>query len=267
MNKVHGCGQIGVDARLTLAARRALLGAGTIRGRSVRVIWAVVCALVGLGSSAEAATLARAGFVFPAGPVRIVLLRPEVRMGAFNAGGFETPNADWIAAARVNIQRAFVDAAEARAANLTYIDEAQGDDADVLGHYRSLFGAVADAVMEHGLTPDRLPTKRNGLDWSLGPGIGQVKALSGAGYALFVKTHDAYGTSGRKALQVLAALRAHAVIAPGIHAGYAALVDLRTGDLVWFTADLDMGGDLRQGDGARKRVGELLHGFPRRPAT
>jgi hypothetical protein len=227
----------------------------------VRAVWAVVGLLAGLGTPVGAATLTRAGFAFPPGAVRIVLLRPDIKMGAYNAGGVETPDADWITAARANMQRAFVTAAEARAADLTYVDDPQGDAA--LGQYRSLFGLVADAVLDHGLAADRLPTKAHDLEWSLGPGIGQVKALAGADYALFVKTHDAYGSSGRKTLQVLAAFR-YMVVMPGIHAGYAALVDLRTGDLVWFNADLQMGGDLRDDGGARKRVGELLRGFPRR---
>lgn len=55
-------------------------------------------------------------------------------------------------------------------------------------------------------------------------------------------------------------------IAVGVHKGFAGLVDLHTGDLVWLNADMQMGGDVRDADGAQKRVGQLLAGFPGRPA-
>ncbi len=48
----------------------------------------------------------------------------------------------------------------------------------------------------------------------------------------------------------------------GQHKGFAGLIDLRTGALVWLNADLQMGGDVRTADGAQKRVRELLAHFP-----
>ena len=48
----------------------------------------------------------------------------------------------------------------------------------------------------------------------------------------------------------------------GEHVGYAGLVDLRTGDLLWLNADAAMGGDVREIDGSQKRVRQLLEEFP-----
>jgi len=48
----------------------------------------------------------------------------------------------------------------------------------------------------------------------------------------------------------------------GVHQGYAGLVDLKTGDLVWFNLDPLSGGDPRDAEGAAKRVRELLTAFP-----
>ncbi len=59
-----------------------------------------------------------------------------------------------------------------------------------------------------------------------------------------------------------------ALLGPGIavksgeHAGYAGLIDLKTGDVVWLNADGAMGGDVRTAEGADKRVGQLLEGLP-----
>jgi hypothetical protein len=83
-----------------------------------------------------------------------------------------------------------------------------------------------------------------------------------ADYALFIYNKDAYGSTGRKLLQIAAALGPGISVKSGEHLGYAGLVDLRTGDLVWLNADGQMGGDVREADGADKRVSQLLEEFP-----
>ena len=73
---------------------------------------------------------------------------------------------------------------------------------------------------------------------------------------------DAYGSTGRKLLQIVAMLGPGIPLSAGEHAGYAGLVDLRTGDLLWLNADRAMGGDLRTPEGAATRVRQLLANFP-----
>jgi hypothetical protein len=52
-------------------------------------------------------------------------------------------------------------------------------------------------------------------------------------------------------------------ISTGGTGGFASLVDLRTGDVVWFNK-LDAGfGDLRNPDGAKTAIRELLKDMPR----
>src|SRR3546814_4805041 len=93
-------------------------------------------------------------------------------------------------------------------------------------------------------------------DWS-----SDVCSSDLANYALFIYNKDAYGSTGRKLLQFTAALGGVSVKS-GEHAGYAGLVDLKTGDLLWLNADGAMGGDVREVDGAEKRVSQLLEEFP-----
>src|SRR5258706_14831613 len=87
--------------------------------------------------------------------------------------------------------------------------------------------------------------------------------MTGSDYALFLFSHDAYGSAGRKTAQIFGALMG-VYIAPGVHIGYAGLVDLKTGDVVWLNADPQMGGDVRTAEGATKRVTQLLAGLPGR---
>ena len=81
---------------------------------------------------------------------------------------------------------------------------------------------------------------------------------------MFIYTHDAYGDAGRKVAQLLMAGLFGAYVPAGVHIGYAGLVDLETGDMVWLNADIQMGGDMRDAAGADKRVKELMRGFPKR---
>ncbi len=90
-------------------------------------------------------------------------------------------------------------------------------------------------------------------------------------YALFLHAEDSFASTGRVALQVLGiAGCAVGFCAPNIGGGgqfaYASLVDLRTGEVVWFNvlqastpiAGIKMG-DIRTADGAAVMVERLLN--------
>jgi hypothetical protein len=134
----------------------------------------------------------------------------------------------------------------------------------------ALFSAVADSVIRYQFfVGNRLPTKRRdnasgNFDWTLGPGVTSIPGAPEADYALFIDTEDQYGSTGRKVLQILAAATVHVAVRSGVHKGFAGLVDLRTGNLVWLNADMAMGGDVRTPEGAQRRVGQLLEDFPGR---
>jgi hypothetical protein len=216
----------------------------------------------------------RPGFAFPADhPIRILVLRPEVKAGAQSAGGTISPNAGWTRNARTNISNALTAARPGGAADVVFMPDAEGDAAAVLADYRALFGAVADTVLQHRLVKgDRLPTKKTGFEYSLGPGVAKLAERTGGDYALFVSTNDAYGSTGRKLLQIAAIMATAAVgvgptVTSGQHTGYAGLVDLKTGDLIWINADAKMGGDVRETDGATRRVTQLLEDFPAQSAA
>jgi hypothetical protein len=216
---------------------------------------------------AQEKTGVKPGFRLKPGTARIVLLRPSIKVGAQSTGGLFEPNADWTAQARENIAAA-LGAAQSGLGNSVgdYVEPANADPA-LLAEYQELFDAVAQSVIEYQFFPgNRLPTKkRDGqFEWSLGADVARLPGLSGADYALFVTTEDHFGSTGRKVLQVFAAL-ARVPVTAGVHKGFAGLVDVRTGELVWLNADLQMGGDVREAGGAQKRVRQLLEGFPGKP--
>jgi outer membrane protein assembly factor BamB len=126
----------------------------------------------------------------------------------------------------------------------------------------ALHRAVAESVWVHHANGTQLPTKDGQLDWSLGAGAVQaLRERTGADYALFTWVRDSYASSERKAVMV-GMLLLGSVTLGGNQAGYASLVDLKTGRVVWFR-DLDrMWGDLREPQPAAETVDALLEGFP-----
>lgn len=244
----------------------------------MRKFWVagLACACLAFVSvPAAAKAIQRDGFAFPKeGTVKIVMFRPDVHVGSLGAGGVDSPNADWTATARANMQKSFENAAESREAQIEFLGDPEGDNAQMLNDYRGLFQIVSTEILNHGVFIDRFPTKlappdpkasgkRYRLDWTLGSEVQKIKQITGADYAMFVYTYDSYGDAGRKVAQLLMAGLFGAYIPAGVHIGYAGLVDLNTGDVAWFNADIAMGGDPREVDGATKRVTQLMAGFPK----
>lgn len=199
---------------------------------------------------------------------KILVFRPAVRVGAQSTGGMFEPNAEWTERAKANIQAALEKFQKKLGNEVIIAPDAYGDDARNLQEYMVLFSAISQAVIEYQFFPgNRLPTKKRDskadvFDWSLGAGVADLPGAKDADYALFIYNKDAYGSTGRKVLQVLAILGPGAAISSGEHQGFAGLVDLKTGDLLWLNADGAMGGDVREVDGSEKRVQQLLEDFP-----
>jgi len=195
---------------------------------------------------------------------KLVLFRPAVRVGEQSTGGQPEPNADWTVQARTLIEAEL----KRRQANLgvevVSEPELAGDDARSLAEHKALFNSVANSVLNYQLFKgNRLPTRKNRpFDWTMGDGARRISEMTGARYGLFVTTDDQYGSLGRKMFQFLAAGLVGVGVSSGVHTGYAGLVDLQTGQLVWINADGKMGGDVRTEEGALKRVDQLLEDFP-----
>ncbi len=221
-----------------------------------------------LPAAAQERSATKQGFTLaPNSKKKILVFRPAVSVGAQSTGGLFEPNAEWTEQAKVRIQAA-LDKLQAELGNEVVVaPESYGDDARNMQEHTALFAAVSKAVIEYQFfVGNRLPTKKRDnkadiFDWSLGDGVASLPGAKEADYGLFIYNKDAYGSTGRKLLQ-MAALLGGVSVTSGDHRGYAGLVDLKTGDLLWLNADAAMGGDVREVDGSEKRVRQLLEDFP-----
>ncbi|MCA1662606.1 MAG: hypothetical protein LC648_10875 [Novosphingobium sp.] len=229
---------------------------------------AVALAVAGAVAPAHAqfggpkADATRKGFVLPAGEVRILVFRPEISVGSQTTGGMNEPNAEWTRTARANLLAALEKTPAMQGNRMVIAPELEGPQGALLNDYTALFKTVAFAAFNHKMFPgNRLPTKKGDFEWTLGEGAAALKPLGGD-YGLFFYTYDSYGSTGRKIAQVVGLLLGAGLIPAGVHVGYAGLVDLSTGDLVWLNADTGIGGDPRTVEGADKRIAQLLEDFP-----
>ena len=106
-----------------------------------------------------------------------------------------------------------------------------------------------------------MPAKGDTFDWSLGPGVEALAERYQADYALFSFYRDYQASGGRVAFAILAAAAGVAVPTTA-EFGFASLVDLHSGDIVWFNK-VDVGaGELRDPGGARQVIDTLFKGLP-----
>lgn len=217
----------------------------------------------------------RPGFELKPGTARIILMRPVIRVGEQSTGGMFEPNADWTRQSRENILAELRKYQSNLGNEIVDYEEGLAGDGGLAVQYEKLFGSLANSVIEYQFfAGNRLPTKKrkNQFDWGLGREINNINKVNNGDYALFIWTRDEYGSTGRKMLQaasiLVSAFGVPVAVTSGVHQGYAGLIDLKTGDLVWLNADLQMGGDVRTPEGAQKRVRQLLEDFPgRSPAA
>lgn len=236
-----------------------------------------IAATVALGMTASACVqtrqLADLQFTPLQGDYRLLVLRPNVNVSELTAGGMTQPRADWTEQARSNITAALRAQQAARGGQMLIADRrgsVPGVDADTVAEIERLNYVVDQSIVLHKYYGISLPTKRNrGLDYTLGEAAVELGRKTGYDYMLFMHAEDNRASAGRTALQVIGI--AGCIIgfcAPSGGANqlaYASLVDLKSGDVVWFNV-VQTGsqlpgvtfGDIRTPQGAALMVERLL---------
>ncbi len=213
-------------------------------------------------------------FTVPQGDYKLIVLRPDVSVGSITTGGMVEPRADWTEQARSSITAALKKQQGTRGGQVLFIErrtEIPGVSAQELADIERLNYAVNQSIVLHKYLGEYLPTKRGkGLDWTLGQDAVRLGQKSGYDYALFLHAEDQVASTGRIALGVIGLAGCFVgFCAPNIGGAtqldYASLVDLKTGQVVWFNV-VRAGsqvpgikfGDLRTPEGADQMVERLL---------
>lgn len=231
----------------------------------IRYVPMAAVLLMFLGGCTSTAQQSSDGFRRPAGNYKLIVMRPDISVSVLTAGGMNEPREDWTLAARDNVLAA-LRAQQAKNGGTTRVvfasTSAATDDPSLLQLDR-LHEAVGRSILLHKYTPGgALPTKKNRFDWTLGKLATDYGAASGNDYALFLYARDSFSSGGRVALQAVGLLGCVvgvcAMPGGGIQQAFVSLVDLKTGDIVWFNHLVSTAGDIRTAEGADKMVNKLL---------
>jgi hypothetical protein len=190
----------------------------------------------------------------------VVVMPPDVKYFLYTAGGVPQPHADWTKAARENFRNALESFASERNIRVVWADGEDSLDDDEIA-YQNLYAAVGRAILVHHFGNVSLPAKSGRFDWSLGPGIEKIGRKYNADYALFSFYRDYQASGGRVAFAVFAAV-AGIGVPTSIETGFASLVDLKTGDVVWFNTVTAGSGEFRDPAGARTAIDRLFSEMP-----
>jgi len=232
----------------------------------------VVIALVLAGCTTPTSrTNTTAKFEWTSPTKRIVIVEPDIQLSLLDAGGVLEPRADWTETARGTIDKGLRDHFGKNGTEVVSAAEPTEREVQLM----KLHNAVGVAILTHLYGPqgsssagvNQLPNKGSALDWTLGPGTAEMRDHYDADYALFVFVRDSYSSAAKKALDVLtviagAALGVGIIPAGGVQVGFASLVDLRTGNIVWFNRAIDGMGDLREEAKDERATTQLLKDIP-----
>jgi len=239
-----------------------------------RGLAAAVAACAALSACVQTRQYADVQFTPPSGDYKLLVLRPDVTVGSIATGGMVQPRADWTEQARASIVQALRAQQALRGGNVMVIEhrnQLPGVSEQELADVERLNFAVDQSIVLHKYLGDGLPTKRGrGLDWTLGADAVRLGQKTGYDYALFLHAEDQVASGGRIALGILGLAGCFiGFCAPNVggqqQLDYASLVDLKTGEVVWFNVVAAGSqvpgikfGDLRTPAGATQMVDRLL---------
>jgi hypothetical protein len=229
----------------------------------------------------------------------MLLMPPDIELDEHGLTG-STARVDWAAEARQKVEAIVRGILERRGTMVTVFlaTDAQASAAQdsAMAQQRALVRELADRSFYPGARRFVIGARR----WSIGPAARDLRQGSDARYALFLGLRDQYSSTGRVVGQVaLGVLFVAAVVMLGVpltppdfgdsHAfslspsgrspayaqttagagsgcpeqtGYASLIDLETGDVVWLNRVSEGCSDLRDTDDLQRTLELLLSGFP-----
>ncbi len=190
---------------------------------------------------------------------RVLLMDIDIECSSVSASGLVEPNASWTARCKESVQSALDDFLADRKAELVLYDAAAMPP-DRIRRYQEL-ARLYEAVGTSIINRNAYPTAEDKSDWSMGKGVRVIREDHNADYALFIYLRDQYETGGRVATRLAFAMLG-VITTPATQQGFASLVDLETGDVVWFNELFSTVGDLRNEESARDAIDALFDGSP-----
>jgi hypothetical protein len=189
-------------------------------------------------------------------------MTPDIQLSLLTAAGVPEAREDWSQQGRDNLATGLRTYIEARGHVHNALDPATAMDGHV-GQLIRLHDAVGQSIIAFNYGYLALPTHdHTHFEWTLGPGVQDMATTYNADYALFITGRGSYASSGRVAAMVALSLVGVGVPLGGQQA-FASLVDLHTGNVVWFNVvTAAPSEDMRNPEQARTLATRLMSTAP-----
>ncbi len=205
----------------------------------------------------------------------VALLPADVKVYELGAGGTRELMDEWSDKARENVLASIHKrVGQGGLLALKEFDPTQDPAVDEEARdVRALYEAVSSSVITHTYALETIfQTKKERFDYSLGP-LPKLAQAAEADAVLFVYAVDHISSGGRVALNIFTVLvgaAAGVIIVPagGATVVTAALVDAKTGDVLWFNARASRGGhDLREAASAENLINDTFEALVKDAAS
>jgi hypothetical protein len=224
-----------------------------------------LCALSALLVLAACATSAPKTFTGqfdpPPAASRVLVMTPDVQLHIMTTAGLHEPREDWSRSARDNLAASVAGFVTNEGHFPSALDPATAMEGRV-GQIIRLHDAVGSSIIAINYLGVNVPTRRENFEWTLGSGVQELATTHNADYALFITAQGSYASAGRAAAVVGMALLGVGMPMGGQQA-FASLVDLRTGNVIWFNVvTAAPGEDMREPEGAVEVTRRLMEDAP-----
>lgn len=194
-------------------------------------------------------------------PHKVLLLPVDVIIKEVTAGGVAEEVPDWSKRGSTNVREAlskYFNAEKKKKIRLLEMPKLSDRDNDNVKQHLALYRRVAGAVVDTSYGQMPWPHKIQKFDYTLGHGLSALAERTGADSAIIVVGEDEVSTTGRKiaAFFLDSVSYGHSFLS-------AAIVNLKTGDVLWFNYAFQYKStDMREPDDALKLVEMLFQEYP-----
>ena len=202
-------------------------------------------------------------------PKRILFLPADIRLHELSAGGVAEKVDAWTEAASANATRVVNQIASTRHPfEIVESPELSAEEKAILEEHIALYDTVAgSAYFARSSMFKAWQDRGKAFDYTLGPGLKALAERTNVDAALIVSGSDYISTGGRKAAMVMGALLGAVtgvVVMPGGGTSFVSVgvVDLRTGDLLWFGTDQSGSTNFQNEADLRNMIEGLFNTYP-----
>ncbi|HBG62051.1 MAG: hypothetical protein A2Y03_06630 [Omnitrophica WOR_2 bacterium GWF2_38_59] len=201
---------------------------------------------------------------------RVLVLSPDMKIYKLTAGGVDQYQEDWSFESNKYMKDEIKSELDSfKTIDFAYLDTNSLGQADkqFIDEQKSIYYTVASSVVVHTYEPALLMKhKLKDFDYTMGIELSEIKNIQDAEVILFVSGRNYIWTAGRASLAFLSGAvglftGVYLPVPAGKELLAASLVDVKTGDILWFNY-LAMPGDMRMEKTVRRLSKKLFRDFP-----